>query len=107
MAKKKVKRIKKKTPAQLAKIKEREKKARDKKKALLLKLYGLDEILEVMGYYEGVGQTGWDKKTQLKLKSLEEKDGFLPQEFIDLVLEKSVDNGNFEDALKHKMYLPV
>ena len=37
---------------------------------------GIDEILEIMGYYDGVGQTGWDKETQLKLEALEEKDGF-------------------------------
>ena len=73
----------------------------------MLNLYGIDEILEIMGYYDGVGQTGWDKETQLKLEALEEKDGFKPQEFFDLVLEESVDNGNFEEALKHKVYLPV
>jgi hypothetical protein len=76
---------------------------KEEKIARLKNLYTLVEILEVMGYYEGIGMTGWNDDVQEKLESMD-KDS---QEFYDLVLENSYDNGNFEEAIKYNTHLPI
>lgn len=69
----------------------------EEKKKLILQLYTWDEILEIMGYNEGVGSTAWDEATQLKLESIEETH---PLEFEGIVLDEAIVNGNFEEPLR-------
>ena len=78
----------------------------DKKKKLLT-LYRFDEILEVMGYFEGKGSTAWDDDVQANLESLDNNKGVYPTEFVDIVMEHAIDNGNFEEALSKGQKLPV
>ena len=85
-------------------IVEEAKQKRDADKRWLLKTYGIDEILEIMGYHQGKGNTGWSKDIQAKLEAIDDTSD---AKFIEIVLENSIDNGNFEEALKHKLYLPV
>jgi len=83
------------------------KKNRAEQKVKLLTLYSLDEILVIMGYFEGQGSTAWDDDVQVKLESIEGTNGEFPTEFIDIVLEHAIDNGNFEEALKLGKRLPI
>lgn len=67
------------------------------KKKLLLELYTFEEILDIMGFYGGVGSTAWDEKTQLKLESIETTDVL---QFESIVMDEAIVNGNFEEVLK-------
>lgn len=81
--------------------------ATDKKK-LLLELYTFDEILEIMGYYDGQGSTAWGDDMQARLEALEIADNTktlekfsdsFSEEFIDIVMGEAIINGNFEEVL--------
>jgi hypothetical protein len=78
------------------------------KKNLLLELYTFDEILEIMGYYDGQGSTAWGDDMQARLEALEIADNTktpekfsdsFSEEFIDIVMGEAIINGNFEEAL--------
>lgn len=79
-------------------------KTAEQKKELIVKLYTLDEILEIMGYYEGVGSTAWDEKIQVELEELEDTDF---NKFTDIVLSHAIINGNFEEALQYGKKLSI
>lgn len=68
-------------------------------KKLLLELYTFEEILEIMGYYDGIGSTAWDDETQIKLELLDSNFG-MSKEFEEIVMNEAVINGNFEEPLK-------
>lgn len=77
------------------------------KKNLLLTLYSFEEILDILGYYEGSGNTAWDEEVQEKLEKLDSENEGYTNEFIDIVMGYAINNGNFEEALQTGVRLPI
>ena len=72
---------------------------KQEKKELLLKLYGFDEICEIMGVFDGSNE---DVCTP-EILSMDNES----KEFEDLILEQAIINGNFEEVLEHGVRFPI
>ena len=71
------------------------------KKAILLKHYAIEEICEIMGYYDGSNSDGLPMD---KLEELEETDF---NAFEDLMLNHAIINGNFEEVIEFDARLAI
>lgn len=65
----------------------------DQKKARLLKHYTFDEILEIIGFYDGSNE---DVAT-IEMELLANRN---PNGFEYAILEKAIINGNFEEVIE-------
>jgi hypothetical protein len=71
------------------------------KKAILLKHYTIDEICEIMGYYDD------SNADELPMEKLEELQLTNLKAFEDLMLDHAIINGNFEDVIKDDMRIAL
>lgn len=65
----------------------------EEKKHILLKHYAFEEICEIMGYYDGSNED----VSNPEMEKLEAED--FPA-FHQKMIEKAVDNGNFEEVIE-------
>jgi hypothetical protein len=71
----------------------------DEKVSRLKELYLTDDILEILGFYDGSLE---DEECE-KIESLESN----PIEWERYILELAKDNGNFEEAIAYNKYLKI
>jgi hypothetical protein len=65
--------------------------------------YSVDEILEILGYYDGINFSAFDKETHLLLDAIGESNEL----FKTIVYREAIINGNFEEAITNKRRYPI
>jgi len=68
-------------------------KANKKKKEILKRLYTLDEICEILGYFD-------ESNPDLDYPVLKLQEEFSPSTFEDMIFSEAIQNGNFEEVIK-------
>ena len=69
-------------------------------------LYTLDEILEILGYYDGSLEDESVEDID-KLLELHEHEGNFEEAYYHIAKKYAICNGNFEEAIARNAYLPL
>ena len=70
---------------------------------ILLKNYSVEDMAEILGFYEGVGSSVFTIKAHLELEKLDTDS----DQFKQAILAEARLNGNFEEVIKYGVYLPI
>jgi hypothetical protein len=65
----------------------------EEKKKRVKALYTLDEMCEILGYFD-------ESNPDLDYPTLKLNEQFSPNTFEEMIVEKAIENGNFEEAIE-------